>query len=374
MNKIRYIAVHPLNDFSGSPRVLADLCTSDEIQSQSLTVVTSASNGFLHEGLGEMKTIWYEIGSSQMLNMLCFILAQIQLFFMVIFLVLRSRRRGETVVVINNTILCFGSILASRLMGALTIAYLHEMPNGHSIEQKLTRKMAERVIQKTAQEVVFVSSFLSDQYLLKNNRRTVIPNGLRSDFTRQGPIDHPAKFKHKKVLFVGSLRVYKGVDELLKIAHRLPDIPFTAVFNCSDEELLRFRSKSDVPNNLYLIARDLDIERKYHEAFLVLSLSLPDLCVEGFALTILEGMSAACPCVVPEVGGHLDYFDDSAGVQLDARNTDEIVRFISDLQLDEALWLSYAYRALEIANGYSAAVYQQRVDEFLRGIQEHYFS
>ena len=143
MKKIRYIAVHPLNDFSGSPRVLADFCGSDEIQSQSLTVVTSASSGFLYESLGEMKTIWYGIGSSQLLNMLSFIFAQIQLFSVVIGLVLRSRFRGETVVIINNTILCFGSIVASRLMGALTVAYLHELPNGHSLEQRLTRKMAE---------------------------------------------------------------------------------------------------------------------------------------------------------------------------------------------------------------------------------------
>lgn len=373
MKKIRYIAVHPLNDFSGSPRVLADFCESDEIQSQSLTVVTSASNGFLYDGLGEMKTIWYWIGSSQLLNMLSFIFAQVQLFFMVIGLVLRSRRRGETVVVVNNTILCFGSIIASRWMGALTIAYLHELSSGHSLEQRLTRKMAERVIQHTAQEVVFVSQFLSREYPLKNNRRTVIPNGLRSDFADTDKLDYTAKFKHKKVLFVGSLRAYKGVNELLKIAGQLPEIPFTAVFNCTDKELLRFRAKSDIPDNLYLITRDPNIEKIYREAFLVLSLSLPDLCVEGFALTILEGMSAACPCVVPQVGGHLDYFNNSAGVQLDARNTDEIVRFIKNLQFDEPLWRDYADHAVDIANDYSAAIYQRRVNEFLRGIQTHYF-
>jgi glycosyltransferase involved in cell wall biosynthesis len=258
-------------------------------------------------------------------------------------------------------------------MGSLTIAYLHEVSNGHSPEQKVVRKMAERVIGNAAQEVVFVSQFLSEQYPLKNNRRTVIPNGLRSDFAGQGEIDYEAKFRQKKVLFVGSLRAYKGVNELLKIAHQLPDVPFTALFNCTDKELLRFIAKSDVPSNLNLIARDPDIEQKYREAFLVLSLSLPDLCVEGFALTILEGMSAACPCVVPPIGGHLDYFDESAGVKLDACKTDEIVGFISGLQLDEALWRRYADQALNIANGYSAAAYQQRVDEFLRTIQAHHF-
>jgi glycosyltransferase involved in cell wall biosynthesis len=373
MTKIRYIAVHPLNDFSGSPRVLADFCSSTEIQSQSLTVVTSASNGFLYDGLGEMKTIWYGIGSSQLLNMLSFVFAQIQLFFVVIALVIRSRRRGEAVVVINNTILCFGSIIASRWMGALSIAYLHELSSGHSREQKLTRKMAERVIQNAAQEVIFVSQFLSKRYPLKNNRRTVIPNGLRSDFTSSGELDYTAKFKQRKVLFVGSLRAYKGVNELLKIARQLPEIPFTAVFNCTGKELTRFVAVSDIPDNLVLIARAPDIEKQYREAFLVLNLSLPDLCVEGFALTILEGMSAATPCVVPPVGGHLDYFDDKAGIRLDSRDTDGVVQFIDKLQHDETLWRSYAYHALDIASGYSSETYQQRVDGFLRAIQARYF-
>ncbi|MDG1164532.1 MAG: glycosyltransferase family 4 protein [Porticoccaceae bacterium] len=373
MNKIRYIAVHPLNDFSGSPRVLADFCASAEIQAQSLTIVTSASDGFLNEGLGEIKTIWYGISSYQVLNVLAFIFAQIQLFVLVIVLVLRSRRRGEQVVVINNTILCFASILASRWMGALTIAYLHELANGHSLEQKLTRKMAEWVIENTAQEVIFVSRFLSEQYPLKNNRRIVIPNGLRSDFLGQVELDYSAKFKQKKVLFVGSLRAYKGVNELFKIARRLPEVAFEAIFNCTHENLSRFKAKSEVPDNLYLNARDPDIQKKYCDAFLVLSLSLPDLCVEGFALTILEGMSAGCPCIVPPVGGHLDYFDDSAGIQLDARNTDGIVQFISELQLDEARWSAYADRAVDIANDYSAVAYQKRVNHYLRALEMHYF-
>ena len=374
MKKIRYIAVHPLNDFSGSPRVLADFCSSDEIQSQSLTVVTSASSGFLYDGLGEMKTIWYGIGSWQLLNILAFIFAQIQLFSVVIGLVLRSRFRGETVVIINNTILCFGSIVASRLMGALTVAYLHELPNGHSVEQRLTRKMAERVIQSTAQEVVFVSEFLSSQYSLKNNRCTVIPNGLRSDFGGHKHLDFENKFQQKKVLFVGSLRAYKGVDELLKIARQLPDTPFEAVFNCSEKELARFVAISNVPSNLTLVARNPDIELKYREAFLVLNLSLPDLCVEAFALTILEGMSAACPCVVPPVGGHLDYFDEHSGIKVDARDTETIVQFIKQLQQDETLWRVYADRALKISSGYSAQAYQQRVGEFLRAIQAYHFN
>jgi hypothetical protein len=69
----------------------------------------------------------------------------------------------------------------------------------------------------------------------------------------------------------------------------------------------------------------------------------------------------------------LDYFDDCAGAQIDARHTDQIVNFISHLQQDEVRWRSYADHALDIAGNYSASAYQQSVDKYLREIQAHYF-
>ena len=373
ITSIRYIAVHPLNDFSGSPRVLADFCSSKAVQSESLTVVTSGSNGFLYAGLGESQTIWYAVGSSQLLNTVSFVLAQIQLFWVIVWLAIRSWWRGEKVVVVNNTILCLGSVIASRCVGAFTISYLHELSISHSVVQNLTRKIAARVIHYTAHEVIFVSQFLSDHYPLNYRHRTVLPNGLRSDFTRATELDYATKFAQRRVLFVGSLRIYKGVHELVKIATCLPDIPFTAVFSCTDRELAMFFERLVVPDNLCLMARDRNIEKKYREAFLVLNLSLPKVCVEGFALTILEGLSMGCPCIVPPVGGHLDYFNDSAGIMLDARDTDTIVDFISQLQHDETRWRGYADAAQTIARGLTSEIYQQRVGELVDSIRQQYF-
>ena len=77
---------------------------------------------------------------------------------------------------------------------------------------------------------------------------------------------------------------------------------------------------------------------------------------------------------MPLTGGHLDYFDEGAGVMLDARDTRSIVRFIEQLQRDEPRWRGYSDRALEIAQGYSAQIYRQRVGEFLREIRHRHFS
>ena len=366
--KTRYIAVHLLNDFSGSPRVLADFCAAREIQSQALTLITSASRGFLSGDLGELQTIWYPRSRFQVLNLVAFVLAQLQLFWLLIVVAHRSHRAGERVVVINNTILCWGSLIAARIMGVLTIAYIHELSAGPSF----VRKISQLIIRCTADEVIFVSQFLAERYEFDDLQCTVLPNGLRSDFGEASQLDFVAKFKHRRVLFVGSLRVYKGVEQLLKIAWQLPEMTFTAIFSCSDRELQRFLNNREVPANCAFIAGCADIERQYCEAFAVLNLSTPDVCIESFSLTVLEGLSLGCPCVVPRVGGHHDYFDQQSGLAVDAHETVRIAEFIRQLADNSTLWRSCADRAMASVEGYSAEAYRERVDSFLKVISGQY--
>jgi len=368
IKKTRYIAVHLLNDFSGSPRVLADFCAAKEVQSQALTLITSNSEGFLSSDLGEMRKIWYPRGRFQLLNLLSFILAQLQLFTLLIATIFRSHRSGERVVVINNTILCWGSLIAARMMGALTIAYIHELSVGPS----LVRKISQHIIRYTADRVLVVSQCLAEQYQFDDRYCTLLPNGLRSDFTEAVKLDFAAKFQQRRILFVGSLKAYKGIEELLKIARHLPDMNFTAIFSCSDKELKRFISNREMPSNCDLRSACADIEQRYCEAFALLNLSLPDACIESFALTVLEGMSCGCPCVVPLVGGHHDYFDQQSGLAVDARETSRVAEFIRQLADDSVLWRSCADRAMAAVEGYSAEAYRARVDGFLQSLHAQY--
>ena len=69
--------------------------------------------------------------------------------------------------------------------------------------------------------------------------------------------------------------------------------------------------------------------------------------------------------VVPPAGGHFEYFDSVAGAAIDARNTDQVVEFISRLKSDFALWKQYSESAIVLVEDYSAAAFQRRVDQFL---------
>jgi glycosyltransferase involved in cell wall biosynthesis len=167
------------------------------------------------------------------------------------------------------------------------------------------------------------------------------------------------------VLFVGYLKKNKGIFELLKIAEKMPSVPFQAVLNCSAEEITNFTLRYRLPENLEFIPQKVDVQSYYQEAFLVLNLSLADACLESFSLSILEGMSCGNPVVVPPVGGHFEYFDSGAGEAIDARNTDQVVEFISRVKDDFALWKQYSDNAVERVEDYSAAAFQRRVERFL---------
>jgi glycosyltransferase involved in cell wall biosynthesis len=105
----------------------------------------------------------------------------------------------------------------------------------------------------------------------------------------------------------------------------------------------------------------------------VLNLSLPNVCVESFGLTILEGMSYGCPCIVPVEGGHHDYFDQGCGLAVDARETSRAAEFIQQLASDLPRWRAQADRALATVQSYSAVSYVERVNDYLQQLDNRYF-
>ncbi len=363
---VRVIAVHPLNDYSGSPRVLADFLTCRLLHPDMVTIITGRTSGFLHDGLGQRCLLWYPGSQVKVLKLLSFVLLQVQLFFATVYTVLRSYLKGEKVVVINNTMLSMGSILATRLCFATNIVYLHEWTIGSQRVGRIVRFLSNVLIRVMVDEVIFVSKFLSDRFEFRNKlKTTILPNGLRADFDSKPKLDHRAKFNNGKVLFVGYLKKNKGILELLKIAEKMPAVSFQAVLNCSADEINDFVARYGSPKNLELLPQKVDVQVYYQEAFLVMNLSLADVCLESFSLSILEGMSCGSPAVVPPAGGHFEYFDSSAGEAIDARSTDQIVAFIAQLKSDFSLWKQYSDRSVELVDDYSAAAFQKRVERFL---------
>ena len=115
-------------------------------------------------------------------------------------MVLKSYFKQEKVLVINNTMLSMGSILATKLCLATNIVYLHEWTIGSQRVGRTVRFSIEFLIRIMADEVVFVSEFLSDRFKIHKihkSCKTVLPNGLRADFIPKPKLDQQQKFEGK---------------------------------------------------------------------------------------------------------------------------------------------------------------------------------
>ncbi|MES1192559.1 MAG: glycosyltransferase [Steroidobacter sp.] len=356
---LEVIFVHLLNDESGSARVLRDLIESPCFATTDNLLVTNQSSGFLSGIAVRYCRIFYEYRKSKIITAVFLMLAQIQLFIIVTFRILMRKVSGKRTIVVINTLLPIGAAISAKLFSNYTIYYVHET----SIRPLWYKRVLRNVVERCADEVIFVSNYLQSVECFPKLRSHVIHNGLRGDFDAMPVIDKTKKFSNGIVVFVGSLKGYKGIYQLMEIARVCPDIRFAAIFNCSHTELSQFRSRVKFPDNLEVIVRPKDILRYFRDSLIVLNLSIPDKWIETFGLTLLEGMSYGCAVVAPPVGGHLDFVGAEHGLIIDSRNTVAIVEFLKAIRSSFNMWESFSDAAVKTAEKYSSAAFQKRVSE-----------
>ena len=353
-NRILY-AVHLLNDFSGSPRVLADAIQCLCNDGYDCRILTSQHQGFLSSCDGEIYNIPYARLSNRWIILLCYVFSQLNCFFLLIFFLIKDRLRGESPVVLVNTMLPFGACLAAKLLNVKCVVYLHET----SVSPLALKKLLRNIIEFCATHVIFVSNYLAHIEGFKKPNVITLYNGLRRDINFSKNIDKQNKFNKKNILFCGSLKEYKGVYQFFALARRMPKFNFIAALNCNEYELEALNDK--VPNNTEVFSRPKDLISFYENSFIVVNMSNPDQWIETFGLSILEGMAAGAPVIAPPVGGPVELVSEGVGLLVDSRNLDVIEDFIHFLASDFDCWCTYSDAALEKSKDFSAKKYETNI-------------
>ncbi len=107
----------------------------------------------------------------------------------------------------------------------------------------------------------------------------------------------PKEINNGYVGFCGRLSAEKGIDLILEVARRHPEIPFHLAGEARDKELIE-----KLPPNVKLLGyiTGKDLEGFYKSAsFLIMA----SRCYEGFAMSILEAAQYHKPMVAPDHGG-----------------------------------------------------------------------
>lgn len=336
---MKIIAVHLVNDFSESSKVLKQLVkgwSKNNINAE--LYMGKGRKGFLSTTTQTTTNhFWYPVFKNPILKLLFIITSQFILFTKLLF----TLKKSDTLYI--NTVLPFGAALAGKIKGCKIMYHIHDT----SLTPKIFKLFLFSIVKWTANEVVYVSNFLATQEPL-NIKSNVIYNVLEKDFINQCKGIKTTQKESKIILMICSLKANKGVSEFLHLAHLNRNYTFKLVLDATQKEIDNYFKLEYLPDNLVIYPTQEDTHPFYREASIVLNLSDTRSSVETFGLTILEAMAYGLPTIVPPVGGVVELVKEGEnGFLIDSKNIPLLTRRLNELLQNTALYQKMSTTAKE---------------------------
>ncbi|MBB1372609.1 glycosyltransferase family 4 protein [Pseudoalteromonas sp. SR45-4] len=360
--KKNFLLVHLLNDFSGSPLVLANCIDALIDNNCQVELITSKDNGFLSRCDVKKNLIQYKRFNIKLFTLFSFILSQIVFFLMLFFKTFFIKKEDKPTVLIN-TILPFGAALGAKLGGCHIVYYVHEI----SIRPQILKKWLKWVLNNTADKAIYVSNYLKETEgaNIQCIEEYVVYNSLPKQLDQNSSI---LKNKVFTVFMPSSLKKYKGVYDFVILAQTLEkkNIRFILALNADENDYDNFLNSIDIPANLEVIRRPDDINKIYTLSSLVLNLSNPNEWVETFGMTVIEGFAHGCPAIVPTVGGITEIVEEGMnGFKISVNDIDEIAEKINMIASNCAMHNALVSNALITADNFQFSEYKKNILEVL---------
>ncbi len=353
MKKI--ICAHLYNDFSGSPLVLSTIIKSFRKKGLPVEIITSTeASGFLTKLDAKIISNQYKFVNNRYLRLVLFLLCQVRMFFQTL------QYRQEDVVIYVNTLLPIGVALAGKLTGKKVIYHFHET----SINPLLFKQFLKWIARKTATEVIYVSQFLRKQEGLPQVPAKVIYNCLSEEFVKKAKSSKSQQSNNESfnVLMLCSLKTYKGVNQFVDLAKKLPEYTFDLVLNATTEEIKNFFEKNNLSENLNLYPKQSNVHPFFKKSNLVLNLSHPEDWVETFGMTLLEAMQYGLPVIAPPVGGPTEIvISGFNGYLIDQRNEPELIKKVKKLATNKRHYLSLSKNAIQYVDKFKMENVEDRI-------------
>nr|WP_315170909.1 glycosyltransferase family 4 protein [uncultured Flavobacterium sp.] len=336
---MKIIAVHLVNDFSESSKVLKQLIqgwTKNNINAELYT--GRGRKGFLSNLTQTTKHhYWYSSVKNPIFRLISIVTSQCILFFKLLF----NLKKSDILYI--NTVLPFGAAIAGKIRGCKIMYHIHDT----SLTPKIFKLFLFSIVKWTANEVVYVSNFLATQEPLKI-KSNVIYNVLEKDFLNQCKGIKTTQKESKIILMICSLKANKGVSEFLHLAHLNRNYTFKLVLDASQKEIDNYFKLEYLPENLVIYPTPEDTHPFYREASIVLNLSDIRSSVETFGLTILEAMAYGLPTIVPPVGGVVELVKEGEnGFLIDSKNIPLLTKRLNELLQNQALYQKMSATAKE---------------------------
>ncbi|MFM7487710.1 MAG: glycosyltransferase family 4 protein [Cytophagales bacterium] len=354
---MRIVAVHLLNDYSGSPKVLMQLTKGWIQRGFDVTVATCLNrHGFLSDLQGvHYLNYGYKWKANPLLRLVHFMASQLILFVKLI----RIVERKDTIYV--NTVLPFGAALAGKIKGCRVIYHVHET----SMKPRMLKSFLFGIMRWAASDVVYVSCYLQKQEPTKGKPAHVLYNALEANFLSIARQIKRTPRTPRNILMVCSLKRYKGVNEFIGLAKLNPHLQFKLVVNASQSEVNDFQKEIALTSNVSIAPTQINLHPFYQWADIILNLSKPDEWIETFGLTIIEGMAYGLPAIVPPIGGIAEIVKHGVnGFWADCRDLKNLSKRLNDL-CSPTIYEAFSAKSFEMANRFQENVFHLKSSEML---------
>ncbi len=338
---LKIVLIHPLNDLSGSPMVLSLLIKGLVAHGHEVVLFTSESqHGSMLDDISGVDYHYfkYKWTPNRVVVLLKYIKIQFLLFFKLLVY------RNDNAILYINTIMPFGALILGKLIGKRVIVHLHET----SIKPKILMKFLIFITSRFADTTIYVSNYLMSMHPTSPSKMHMVSNCLSDQFTKKAFASTPRLNSTYKILMICSLKIYKGVNEFIKLSEHLSEYDFHLVLNASEGQIADWSNSFAAPKNLHIHGPQVDLHPFYSMSNLLLNLSHPDAWVETFGLTALEGMAYGLPVIVPDCGGIAELVDHGInGFKINISELDLIKKKIQYLLSDEKVYANFSCQARE---------------------------
>ncbi|MFT4996170.1 MAG: glycosyltransferase involved in cell wall biosynthesis [Flavobacteriales bacterium] len=314
---MKIIATHLLNDFSGSPKVLKQLIKGWIKNDLEIDLHTCKGHeGFLSDIVGLNYYYFnYKWAANPVIRFVNLVLSQIALCINI----LKTAEKEDIIYI--NTVLPFGAALAGKLKGNRIIYHVHET----SMKPAILKYFLFGMVKWCATDVIYVSNYLAKKEPISNATLHILHNAIEDEFLAKANKSPTNNQGLRNILMICSLKEYKGVNEFMLLAKKLPNHSFKLVLNARQSDIAQFFKNTKIPMNVESYETQSNVHPFYKWADLVVNLSQPDAWIETFGLTILEGMAYGNPAIVPPVGGVTEIVTEGLnGYQISSKNIAEI--------------------------------------------------
>lgn len=314
---------HRANDFTGSTRALANLIELEYASQQvKVAAIDVQGSGFLSELPNvQILSIAYPTIKGKRIPLLSYCISVLHQFFIAI----RLSLSYDTFYV--NTIAPYPSMVAARLTSRKLIIHVHEKYSRPNWEIKLCEWLLKHLICKR----IFVSEYVLNSYGFTQDDNNIVKyNRLPNSFLHKVHIQSRERTP-STVIMICSYTKAKGIYTFMELAKRLPQYQFQLVLSATQSSLGEDVLSHSLPH-LKVLPVQNDVHELLNKADLLLNLSIPELSIETFGLTILEAMAYHIPAIVPNIGGPVELVKDGYnGFCVDVTNIEELAAKVTTI-------------------------------------------